>query len=284
MPSKTIDTLIDDIYGLVGSDNIELNEDLLNSLGGDLANLMRMRLSEPRGPARLRMSALGKPDRQLWYEIKSDLAGEVLPDQVQLKFMFGDLWELVLLFLAEAAGHEVVLKQAEVELNGVVGHIDAIIDGVVVDVKSASTFAFRKFDSGTLPDDDPFGYMEQLAGYCTALEKRDGAFLAVDKTTGKLALLRFPYSDLEPYCIEERIDHLKSVLASDETPERCFEPVPEGKSGNMVLGINCSYCPFKHHCWSDVNGGIGLRTFIYSTGPKHFVKVVKEPKTFEVTI
>lgn len=283
--TKSIDTLVDDIYEVLGADRIELSDALLEHLGADLQTLMKARLTEERGPPRLRMSSLGKPDRQLFYEINTPdgVEKETLPPQTHLKFMFGDLWELVVLFLAEAAGHEVTHKQGEVSLNGVVGHNDAVIDGVVVDVKSASTFAFRKFADGTLPDNDPFGYMEQLSAYCTAYGGLDGAFLAVDKTTGKLALLKFPFEELEAYAIEERVEHLKEVLSQPELPERCYEEVPEGKSGNMALSLNCSYCPFKNTCWQDANGGVGLRTFIYSNGPKYLTKVVKEPKVYEAS-
>lgn len=286
--SVTIDTLVDDIYELVGSDSLTLDDQLLEVLSSDLTDLMRYRFESERRDPHLRLSAVGKPARQLYYEINRH--GEIpskeeLRPEVRLKFLFGDLWELVLLWLAKQAGHEVTHEQAEVTLNGVVGHNDAIIDGVVVDVKSASSYAFKKFQNGTLPDDDAFGYMEQLAAYCTAHGGLDGAFLAVDKQLGKLTLLRFSYEELKAYAVEERIEYLKETLASPDLPERCYEPEPDGKSGNLKLGVNCSYCPFKHECWSDANNGFGLRTFLYSNGPRHFVNVAKEPNgPLEVTI
>jgi hypothetical protein len=40
--------------------------------------------------------------------------------------------------------------------------MDCIIDGEVVDVKTASGYGFRKFKDGTLPEEDTFGYMAQL--------------------------------------------------------------------------------------------------------------------------
>jgi hypothetical protein len=252
-------------------------------MGSDLVDLMKYRFESERKAPHLRLSAVGKPARQLWYEIGGHEREELTP-QVHLKFLFGDLWELVLLWLAKEVGHEVTHEQAEVELNGVVGHCDAVIDGVVVDVKSASSFAFKKFADGSLPDNDPFGYMEQLASYCTALGGLDGAFLAVDKQSGKLALLRYSYEELKQYAVTERIEYLKEVTSSTEIPERCYEPEPDGKSGNMKLGVNCSYCPFKHECWSDANGGMGIRTFLYSNAPRHLVEVKKEPNVFEVTI
>lgn len=239
--------------------------------------------AEPRKPT-LRMSNLGRPDRQLWYQFhpsETDPVEELEP-HTHLKFLIGDIYESVLLFLAECAGHEVSDQQAEVEVDGIKGHIDAVIDGHVVDVKSASTFAFKKFKNGTLADDDPFGYIEQISGYSTALGK-PGAFLAGDKQNGHITLLQIPPEDVEGLKIRDRIEHIKEAVKSEVEPDRCYEPQPEGMSGNMALAVGCSYCPFKHRCWADANNGVGIRTFLYSTGPKHLVEVVKEPKVPELT-
>jgi hypothetical protein len=152
----------------------------------------------------------------------------------------------------------------------------------VVDVKSASTHAFRKFKEGTLADDDPFGYIEQISGYATAFGT-DGAFLAGDKQNGHITLHRVSKEEVDSIDIRGRIEHLKKVVQSEEVPDRCYEPVPHGESGNLKLATGCSYCPFKKICWADANGGIGLRTFLYSGGPVHFVHVEREPKVHEVT-
>ena len=228
------------------------------------------------------MSNVGKPDRQLWYEFHSDGSKEELEPHTLLKFLIGDIYEATLLFLAKCAGHDVQDEQKEVEVNGIKGHIDAVIDGHVVDVKSASTYAFKKFKYGTLAEDDPFGYIDQIGGYCTAMGL-PGAFLAGDKQNGHLALLKVPQEDTEGLRVEERIEHLKEVVVAETPPERCYEPQPEGQSGNMALAIGCSYCPHKFRCWADANGGVGVRTFLYSTGPKHLIEVVKEPKVPELT-
>src|SRR5690606_16416924 len=121
---------------------------------------------------------------------------------------------------------------------------------------------FQKFKYGTLAENDSFGYMEQLAGYSKAFGDIDGAFLAVEKERASMALLKVPATDLIALDIEGRIEHLKEVVKSDDPPERCYEDVAHGQSGNRVLGTNCSYCPFKQTCWSDANGGLGLRTYI----------------------
>lgn len=282
---KTIDTLIPDVQSLFSERVHESNPENVKTLGQQIAETVAKRLSEDRSTQTptLRMSNLGKGDRQIWYEVKSQVKTDPLPADTKMKFLFGDVWESIMLFLAKEAGHEVTHEQEEVEIGGVLGHTDAVIDGVLVDVKTASKFAFKKFKEGTLQENDAFGYYDQLAGYSTALGGLDGAWWAVEKEQGHMTLLKAPKEELEALDVPKRIEHLKLVIASDEPPERCYEDEEFGKSGNRALKVNCSYCPFKHHCWSDANDGIGLRTFLYSKGPVHFTQVNKEPDVHEVT-
>jgi hypothetical protein len=227
------------------------------------------------------MSNIGKGARQLWYD-KHFGRGEELEGHTLIKFMYGDIIEALVLFLAKLSGHEVKDQQAEVNLKGIKGHIDAEIDGVVVDVKSASTYSFKKFKDGSLVDNDPFGYIEQISGYAKA-RGTDGAFLAVDKQNGHLAYLPFDKSELDVFDVEGRIDYIREAVDQAEPPERCHSDEEYGKSGNRALGVNCSYCPHAKRCWADANGGIGLRTFLYSTGPVFMTNVAVEPKVYEKT-
>lgn len=222
----------------------------------------------------LRLSNIGKPDRQLWYEINDPEGGEKFTPQALIKFMYGDMQEQLLILLAKLAGHEVTCEQEEVMVNGVKGHLDCMIDGHVVDVKSTSRFAFAKFKDGTLldPGQDAFGYIGQLAGYVHAKTPgKDGYFFAVNKDLGHLALLRIPAATLARYEVEQRIDSLRDIVEGP-IPDRCYPDVPDGKSGNMKLDTGCSYCARKFQCWDN------LKTYYYSTGPRYLTKVVKEPK------
>jgi len=145
----------------------------------------------------------------------------------------------------------------------------------VVDVKSASSFSFQKFETGALlePGNDPFGYVAQLAGYVHALTPgADGAFLAVDKTLGKITLLRVPAHVLAQFRVVDRIEHIKAVCANPELPPRCCNPVADGKSGNEKLPTLGSYCAHKMKCYPD------LKVYYYSTGPRFLTRVVKEPR------
>lgn len=268
--ARSIETLVPDIYNLFGDDKFLHNTDLFKQFGLNLENLMLSRFNNVRDPTpRLRMSNIGRPDRQLWYDINGKHSKEVLTPATFIKFSYGDLIEEMLLLYAQLAGHTVERQQEEVEVDGIKGHIDAVIDGVVVDVKSASSFSFSKFESGDLylPGNDPFGYVGQLNGYSHALGL-DKRFLVADKTLGKLCLSE----PKEPYDVPKRIAHIKQVVASPMPPPRCYEDKPDGKSGNRKLDTGCSYCPHKFACWPD------LKTYYYSTGPRFFTHVAKEPR------
>ena len=202
--------------------------------------------------------------------------------KTKIKFLYGDILEELLLFLSKQAGHTVEGTQDECTLNGVLGHRDAKIDGVVVDVKTASGYGFKKFQSGALArGDDPFGYIAQISGYQKAdpeANQDEVAFLAINKEDGEICLLRIDTIDLiDPV---KRIDDVREIISKPEPPEqKCYEPVPDGVSGNMVLQKPCSlWCPFRDRCWS------GLRFFEYANEIKAFTNVVKEPKVQEVFV
>jgi hypothetical protein len=113
---------------------------------------------------------LGKKDRQIWYDANMPEAQRKLPGKMEFKFLYGDVLEVLMLFLAKEAGHEVTHEQHEVDVDGVKGHMDAVIDGIPVDCKSASSYSFQKFLNGPFFD-DPFGYVKQLSGYAHAIGK-----------------------------------------------------------------------------------------------------------------
>jgi len=277
--------LVADIYELFDdSQHHEPSEENLATLGQNIMDIVRLRLAK-RDEEReaLRFSSLGKKDRQLWYMAHAKDEAEPMSAKTLFKFLYGDVIEQLLLFLAREAGHNVERCQEEIEVGGVKGHIDAVIDGVVVDVKSASPYSFKKFKDGTLFNDDPFGYIGQISGYSETLTPGQGAaFLVADKVHGDIGLMKISGEVTAQYKPEPRIEHLKEVLASPEPPERCYEDEKDGESGNRKLGLNCSYCAHRFHCWKDANNGKGLRTFLYYNGPRHLTNVAKEPNVPEL--
>jgi hypothetical protein len=276
-----LEDLPTDIQSLFDPDkHHEPSEENLNDFATNLKDLLRLRLAEQGERLfSLRFSMLGKRDRQVWYEAHPEPGTkEPMSLKTYLKFLYGDVIEQLFLFLAKESGHSVEREQEEVEVDGIKGHIDAIIDGTLVDVKSASSFGYKKFKERTVTEDDPFGYVDQLAGYANVLTPgKEAAWWAIDKVNGNNCISPLSKIVIDHHKPEDRITHLKEVVASDQEPERCYEDVSDGKSGNRKLNTPCSYCAHKFRCWP------GLRTFIYSTGPRYLTNVAREPDVPEVS-
>ena len=230
----------------------------------------------------VRMSNVGKPSRQLWYEKRDPQGRGGIDGATQIKFLYGHLLEEVVLMLVRMAGHKVTDEQKEVTVEGIVGHMDCKINGEVVDVKTASRFAFNKFKEGRLAQDDPFGYLGQLAGYEAAEGTDNGGFLVLNKESGELCM--YVPDDLDKPNIKASISKLLPALELGTPPELCYTPIPDGKKGNMKLAKGCNWCKYKYECYKDSNNGEGLRTFKYSNGLTHLTEVVVEPKVEELLV
>jgi hypothetical protein len=283
---KDPSTLPEDIYHILDSDtDHEVAEENVEWAGEAFKALLRSRFTkreERRGERTIYFSSLGKKDRQAWYKANKPEVAEKLHPKQNMKFLYGDVLELLMLFLAKESGHEVTHEQHRVELDGIGGYTDALIDGVPVDCKSASSYSFQKFKEGTFVFEDPFGYIPQLSGYAHALGKTDRAgFLVNDKVHGDICFAEIDKLTIEGNPPEPRIAHLREIVNSETRPPRCYPDEPEGKSGNRKLGLNCAYCEFKEDCWDDANGGKGLRKFFYSRGPVWLTEVAKEPRVDE---
>lgn len=271
---KSIHTLIPDIYALVGDpDGItNLPPDLGNSIQSALAGSLG-----PREPRRsLRLSGLGpRCPRALWYSVNRPELEEQLPSYARIKYAYGHIIEHLVIGLAKAAGHTVEGEQDEIVVDGILGHRDCIIDGCIVDVKSAASRSFLKFKTGSIAEDDPFGYLDQIDAYVLGsvddprvVVKDRGYLLAVDKQLGHLALYEHR---IRPSNIRQRVAECKTLVSLPEPPPCQCGTTPDGESGNIRLDTKASYSNFKNHCFPK------LRTFLYSDGPRYLTKVVKRP-------
>jgi len=282
---KTVDTLVKDIYDLFSLDPIKMDEKEVDKHIDTFGEMLKVHIKafmyeEPRTRGNLRLSAIGKPDRQLWYDVNSKKDIEDLAPSTRIKFLYGYILEELLLLCASIAGHKVTDQQKEVSVEGVLGHQDAMIDDVLVDCKSASGFSFKKFKDNKLLEDDPFGYIGQISAYAQANGVNEAAFLVIDKSSGEICLT--PIHQMEMDNAKNRVKHLKGMVVNDHVPDRCYAPVPDGESGNLKLAIGCIYCNHKRECWSNANQGKGIRAFKYSRGLNFLVQVSKEPKVEEV--
>ena len=184
-----MNTLIEDIDKALQDLSLgkeKLSEELIEQFGEDVKESLR-HWSTPREQQgfTLRVSNIGKPLRKLWFEKKYP-STEPISSSLSIKFLYGHLLEHLVLLLVKLSGHTVTDEQKEISLNGIKGHIDCKIDGEVVDIKSASKFAFNKFENDSLSEDDPFGYIAQLSTYEQAEGTEDGYFLVINKETGEL--------------------------------------------------------------------------------------------------
>ena len=286
---KTTHTLISDIYKLVSTKDVPEDVDIdscIEQFGEKVKDLMRQEFTQKRDDTRkLRMSNIGREDRFLWNVFNDVEKGEDIQPHTYVKFLYGHVIEELLLFLTRAAGHEVTDEQKKCEVNGIKGSMDCKINGVVTDVKSASTYGFRKFRDGTLAYDDPFGYVAQIKGYAASEGETKYGWLAMDKQHGHLTYLLYNEEDKQApvqsqinYDMNEHVSYIKKVVKQAEPPDVCYEPVADGKSGNKKLAVGCSYCTYKKVCWPSVRG------FLYSTGPRYLVEVAHEPKVQEIEV
>lgn len=278
MQKKTLGTLLDDIH-LIFEGHHEPSEENLDRFAQNCKEVLRRAISEAgtEQSTALRMSNLGTPDRKLWYSLRDPMKfAEEMSAQLHINFCYGHIVEEFLLFLIREAGHEVTHEQEEVEIDGVVGHMDCMIDGVPVDIKSASEYGFKKFKEGTLlQGDDPFGYIQQISGYANALGKDEAAFVALNKNKGEIAVL-----PIDSFFIEDtkaRVAHVKALQENDEPPPRCYSDEPMGKSGNRKIPMPCVFCPFKWECWDN------LRAFQYANGTVYLTEIANIPKVPEIT-
>lgn len=219
----------------------------------------------------------------LWHSIHHPERAEAMPPWAEVKFSFGHIIEGLAIALAKAAGHEVVGEQDAVSVDGVVGHRDCIIDGCLVDVKSASSRAFDKFKTGKIKEDDTFGYLDQLDGYLLGsaedplLTVKDrGYLLAIDKQLGHMCLYEHWHLPENERRLRDRISCYRKIITGDVPPPCECGTVPEGKSGNIKLDIKASYNMYKHCCFPE------LRTFLYSNGPVYLTHVARKPDVLEV--
>ena len=116
MSKKNLDTLIDDIYKVVGDlgqgKPLNITEEQYESFGKFMEHALRD-WSSPRAKQRptIRMSNVGKPLRQLWFDMNSEKEPTGVPAPTMIKFLYGHILERLVLFLVEIAGHQVTDEQ-----------------------------------------------------------------------------------------------------------------------------------------------------------------------------
>lgn len=275
----TIHTLIPDIQSLLKTKGW-----MTEALSKEFSHEVSIRLSAQYNEERshhLRLSQMGpKCPCALWHSIHRPELAEPMPPWAEFKFSFGHIIEALAITLAKAAGHSVTGEQDELVVDGVKGHRDCVIDGCVVDVKSSSSYGYKKFQDGSISQDDSFGYLDQLDGYLVGsandplvTTKGVGYLLAIDKQLGHMCLYEHR---LRKDAILSRIQESKEIVGQAQPPACECTTVPDGKSGNYRLDTKASYNPYKWCCKPH------LRCFLYASGPVYLTKVVRKPDVPEI--
>lgn len=277
---KSIDTLVDDIHSTVGAvEDVVFPNNMTHGIGDAYVKQVNKRAVKKRDPKTIYFSELGDVcQRRMWFKHHTPEKGEVLRPETRIKFLYGDMLESLVLQLATDAGHDVSAEQQEVEYVNdatgwrVRGRIDAVVDGVVVDVKSVTKQSERKFHDGLV--DDPFGYLGQLNGYATVLKNPNMGFLTIQKELGHINY--FPFTaDAEMF--GHGFARAVKAIDRDDPVEKVMASVPQSPtSKNEKLCATCSYCPFKASCFPDV------RAFAYSNKVEWLTKVVDTPRVHEI--
>lgn len=235
-----------------------MSEDTIKQVASEVADALQRQFGggNKRDKFTLRMSNVGRPTCQLWFEKNQPEKALPRPTTFVMNMMLGDIVEAVFKGLLKEAGvkyddsEKVSLKiDDDTSINGT---YDIAIDGAVDDVKSASPWSYtNKFESfQTLADHDSFGYVGQLAGYAKATGKRAGGWWVINKGNGQ-----FKYVPATGIDTEKEVSKIKDTAAviSENKFERCFEPVPETfnkkLTGNTVLNDDCKFCSYRFSCW-----------------------------------
>ena len=141
-----------------------MSEETIKQIGTDVMDAIRRQFGggNKRDKFRIRMSNIGKPTCQLWFEKNKPEKALPKPTTFVMNMLLGDIVEAAFKGIITEAGVKYEDKDnfVELEIQGktVRGSYDLVLDGAVDDVKSASDWSYRnKFDSfQTLKESDPF--------------------------------------------------------------------------------------------------------------------------------
>ena len=235
-----------------------MSDETIKQIGADVMDAIKRQFGggNKRDKFRLRMSNIGRPTCQLWFEKNKPETALPKPTTFVMNMLLGDIVEAAFKGILKEAGVKYEDKDNRVELEcqgtTIKGSYDLVINDAVDDVKSASDWSYRnKFESyETLSASDPFGYVGQLAGYAKASGKKAGGWWVVNKANGNIKYVAANGLD-----IDSEVTKLNDTVATvnDNVFERCFSPTPEmfrGKAtGNTVLNSNCKFCDYRHECF-----------------------------------
>ena len=205
-----------------------MSPDTIKQVAQDVSDALQRQFGggNKRDGFRLRMSNVGRPSCQLWFERNKPEAALPKPTTFVMNMMLGDIVEAVFKGLLKEAGVEYEdTEKVTLELSdtSVSGSYDIVIRDAVDDIKSASNWSYiHKFESyDSLSEGDTFGYVGQLAGYAKAAGKKAGGWWVVNKANGD-----FKYVPATGLDVDKEVQNIEDNISRAMGDElvRCFEP------------------------------------------------------------
>lgn len=246
---------------LSNGEPVECKEEWIEEAGEAFKETLRKQLFREDEGFRLRMSNIGRPTCQLQRE-KEGAEKERMPYNHIMRMMIGDAVEVITEILLKCAGanitggkRKVSYPIADTEING---ENDIEIDDLVYDVKSCSPWAYdNKWNNGWegLAEDDSFGYIGQLIGYCCGSVDNMGGWIVVNKSTGEVTVVEANPSAEEVAKREVEISDRIIAVENDAPFKPCFTPYEEKfrstPTGSLRLPTQCGFCSFRKACYPE---------------------------------
>jgi CRISPR/Cas system-associated exonuclease Cas4 (RecB family) len=241
-------------------------------------------MTEP-SPPRFRLSQLKECLRQQWFEVNEPSAdADAEPPLVTLgHYLKGRLFEDWVASLFPQA-----IRQYEVELHGIKGHIDLFIPpDTVVEVKTTTTQSLAFVPS--------YDHIAQTKAYMAALR-----FMGVPDPKGYLVYIPADSP-------AQALNHIYPIILTDDEYETLCEraktlieaeteppPIPAHYSPNKLpcsgIVFNAPYrCPYFERCWGEVGtivprswvDGLGMQLATMDEEMARFEKVIKAKEEVE---
>ena len=241
--------IIDKINSYLTGAGVDISDELF----AEVSNRAGWRFADQFGKRKERngglyLSSVGKCPRQQAYNVLGfETNGKEIDSRARMVFFQGDMAELAVAYLAKLAGVSIESigdNQATVNLDGVQGHPDGVLDAedgtkYLVEIKSMSSYGFEKFEKGDIDD----SYLGQVNAYMEALGLDWCVMVALNKDSGVLGE-KIIHKD--GAIVNRCRKNIKTVRqATKETlPERPYAPDEKGN-----LPWQCLYCAYWGHCW-----------------------------------
>jgi hypothetical protein len=236
--------IVDKVNACLNAEGQTINEALIKEVG-DMASYAFMRQFGEREdkPKTIRLSSIGRCLRQQAYNLLGfEQTGKQIDARAKMVFFMGDLTELAVVALAKAAGCQITAcgkEQKTVEIDGVLGHPDGLIDNkTLLEIKSMSSYSFDEFQQSKIDE----GYRYQCNAYMEALTLDETCIVGLNKDAGVLHEIIIHKDPDIVKDIRARITTLKAV-SETTLPERPYAPNEDG-----FYPWQCRYCGFYKTC------------------------------------